>query len=324
MTSGAPAGLAVNQRARATSAGVAFAAGTVVAVQSRINGALGTALGDGVQAATISFALGLLVLVAIVAARSDARMAFAGLRSQVRGGRLPWWTLLGGLAGAAYVSAQSVTVAALGVALFTVSTVAGQTGMSLVVDRAGIGPGGVVHVTAVRVVAAVLATVAVAVAAGSRGWSGDVALGYVGMALVAGAAVAFQAAFNGRVSVATGQPTVAALVNFVVGLSALLVVMALLLSVGGKQWGAPPSIGSHGWLYLGGPLGVVFVVSAAWSVRALGVLLFSLVVIAGQLCGALLLDVFAPTVGSDVGTGLLVGVALTASAVGLAALPRRL
>ena len=33
------------------------------------------------------------------------------------------------------------------------------------------------------------------------------------LALLAGAAVAFQAAFNGRVSVATGRPTVAALVQ---------------------------------------------------------------------------------------------------------------
>ena len=303
---------------------MAFFAGTVVAVQSRINGALGSALGDGVQAAAISFGIGLLVLVVVVGVRSPARAAFAGLRDQVRSRRLPWWTLLGGLAGATYVSAQSVTVAALGVALFTVSTVAGQTGMSLAVDRTGIGPGGVVHVTAIRVVAAVLTTVAVAVAAGSRGWSGDFSWGYVGLALVAGAAVAFQAAFNGRVSMVTGRPTVAALVNFIVGFTGLVVVMVALLTAGGRQWGSLPSVSSHGWLYLGGPLGVVFVVSAAWSVRALGVLLFSLVVIAGQLSGALLLDVLAPTPGSEISAGLIAGVALTATAVGLAALPRRL
>jgi transporter family-2 protein len=58
-------------------------------------------------------------------------------------------------------------------------------------------------------------------------------------------------------------------------------------------------------------------------VRALGILLFSLVVIAGQLLGALVLDLVAPTPGSEVTAGVLIGVGLTAAAVGLAALPGR-
>lgn len=309
--------------ARTASAAVAFVAGVVVAVQSRINGALGRLLSDGVEAALISFAVGLVILVVVVLARTAGRSGISRLTAQLRERSLPWWCLLGGLAGAFYVSTQSTTVATLGVALFTVSTVAGQTGMSLFVDRSGLGPGGVVHVTGLRVVAAALATVAVAVAAGSRGWSGDVSWLYVGLALAAGAAVAFQAAFNGRVSVASRQPTVAALVNFTVGSVALVVVMVASLTVGGHHWAVPPSVVHHGWLYLGGPLGVVFVVSAAWSVRALGVLLFSLVVIAGQLIGAVALDVVAPTPGSQVTAGVLVGVGLTAAAVGLAALPGR-
>jgi transporter family-2 protein len=302
---------------------VAFAAGVVVAVQSRINGALGRFLGDGVEAALISFAIGLAILIVLVVGRDAGRAGFGQLIGVLRVRTLPWWCLLGGVAGSFYVSTQSITVATLGVALFTVSTVAGQTGMSLVVDRSGVGPGGVVHVTGLRVVAAVLATVAVAVAAGSRGWSGDVSWLYVGLALAAGAAVAFQAAFNGRLSVASGQPTVAALVNFSVGLVVLTVVLAASLTVGGHAWSVPPPLAGHGWLYLGGPLGVVFVVSAAWSVRALGILLFSLVVIAGQLIGALVLDLVAPTTGSEVTPGVLVGVLLTAGAVGLAALPGR-
>mgnify|MGYP002132488270 CR=1 FL=1 len=55
----------------------------------------------------------------------------------------------------------------------------------------------------------------------------------VGLAVFAGAVVAFQAAFNGRVSVATGQPTVAGLVNFIVGLTALLVVFTIQRAVRG-------------------------------------------------------------------------------------------
>jgi transporter family-2 protein len=196
--------------------------------------------------------------------------------------------------------------------------------MSLAVDRWGLGPTGMLPVSALRVLAAVLATVAVAVAAaGKQSDSGDGAVLLVVLALSAGAAVAFQAAFNGRVSVATGQPTVAAVVNFCVGLVVLLVVLSVERASRSDVAGRLPDLADRPWLYTGGLLGVVFVVSAAWSVRALGVLLFSLVVISGSLAGAVVVDVVAPTTGTTVNWQLVLGVLLTFAAVGLAAVRRR-
>jgi len=301
------------------SAAAAFGAGVVVAVQGRINGQLGAALGDGVLAAAINFTVGLCVLLVIVALRRGARAALRRLPEQLRGHELPWYVLVGGIGGAMYVAGQGVTIAALGVALFTVATVAGQTGMGLVVDRFGLGPTGSVAVTALRVAAAVLATVAVGLAASGRDSAGgDGSWLFLLLAFGAGAAVAFQAAFNGRVSVATGQPTVAALVNFVVGLTALTVVLLLTHTVGGEPWPTLPSASGEPWLYIGGAMGVVFVVTAAWTVRALGVLLFSLVVLSGTLLGAVAVDVVAPTEGAQLTWNLVVGIGLTLVAVALA------
>jgi transporter family-2 protein len=135
----------------------------------------------------------------------------------------------------------------------------------------------------------------------------------------AGAAVAFQAAFNGRVSVASGQPTAAALVNFVVGLTTLLVLLVVEHEVLGRPWPQWPSpLGGHWWLYVGGAMGLFFVVTAAWTVRALGVLLFSLVVLSGTLLGAVAVDIVVPTGGAQLTGTLVLGVCLTFASVALA------
>jgi len=298
---------------------VAFLAGALIAVQGRINGELGAVTDDGVLAAVINFSVGLVALLILVLVRPAGRQAMVGVPQQLRTRQIPWWALLGGLCGATFVAAQGITVSALGVALFTVGTVAGQTGMSLAVDRWGLGPSGIFRVSTLRVIAAVLATVAVAVAASGReSGSAGGARAFIVLALLAGAAVAFQAAFNGRISVATGQPTIAALINFAVGLCALLIVLGIERARRDDISGALPNFGDQPWLYVGGLLGLVFVVSAAWSVRALGVLLLSLLVISGSLVGAVVVDVVAPTKGASFTWQLIVGILMTLTAVGLA------
>ena len=308
---------------RIVRAAAAFGAGGVVAVQGRINGELGAVTGNGVLAAALNFGVGLSLLLVIIAFRGSARRAVRSLPGLVRSRRLPWWVLGGGLAGALYVSGQGVTIDALGVALFTVATVAGQTGLSLIVDRYGLGPTGAVPVTLARVLAAVLATAAVWIASSGRGDGGGGSRAFLLLAFLAGAAVAFQAAFNGRVAVATGEPTVAALVNFVVGLTVLMTVLAVQAPAADGAAGSLAPVADQPWLLVGGFMGLLFVVTAAWTVRALGVLLFSLVVLAGTLIGAVAVDVVLPTEGAQITANLLVGIALTAMSVGLAVLRRR-
>jgi transporter family-2 protein len=71
------------------------------------------------------------------------------------------------------------------------------------------------------------------------------------------------------------------------------------------------------WLYLGGIIGATFIATTAWVVGKVGVLAISLLVTAGQLTGALVLDV----VILDVVDGpLIAGVLLSFGAVALTAL----
>jgi transporter family-2 protein len=293
--------------------------GANVAVQTRINGELGQRLDDGVYAAVVSFGVGLLCGLLFLAFSARIR---AGLRVALRGvsrGDLRPWELLGGLGGAAYVASQGVTVAALGVALFTVCIVAGQTGNSLIVDRFGLGPGGVRRLTTARVVATLLAIFAVALGVSDRWDVGEFRWAFVIFVVLAGSAAAFQQAFNGQVARVSGSPTVSSVVNFTVGFTALLLIAGGMHLASGDGFAALPNPFSEDWwLYLGGPMGFAYTLGLAVVVRILGVLLFGLCSIAGQLFGALLLDLAWPTTGGDVTWRLVAAVALTFVAAALA------
>ncbi|SCG66175.1 DMT family transporter [Micromonospora coxensis] len=307
---------------RITGVGLATASGVAVAVQSRINGELGVRLADGIAAAVVSFGLGLLVLLVLVPATPGGRRGLRGLRAALGDGSLRPWQCLGGVCGAFLVATQGLTVGALGVAVFTVAVVAGQSASSLAVDRAGVGPAGRQPVTTARLAGAVLTVLAVLLAVGDR--LGDPrALALAALPLLAGVAIAWQQAVNGRVRAASGSALTATLVNFTVGTVALLATFAVDVAVRGRPSGAFPG---EPWLYLGGPIGIVFIAIAAAIVRFTGVLLLGLATIAGQIVGAVLLDLLLPTAASRPGPATLAGAALTMVAVLVAALgpaPRR-
>ncbi len=298
---------------------LAFLVGVLAAVQSRINGEMAIKVQSGLLAAVISFASGLLLVVVVSLLLSGPRAALLrALPAQVRSGGLRWWHLVGGLLGATFVAGQGLVVPVLGVALFTVIAVAGNTTASMVTDVAGIGPGGRRPVTTRRVVAALGTIAGVALAVSGRLSAGDLALGAVLLALLGGAGTGVQPALNGQIAARTGEPLVAAVVNFVVGTFALALALGV-EQVSGHALVAPPPPWEQPALWLGGVIGVAFIFTAAVVVRPLGVLLLSLLVTAGQLAGSLASDLIAPTPGTVVSLHLILGVLMTGVAVAYAA-----
>lgn len=285
----------------------AVVSGALVAVQQRINGELKTALDDALLTALVSFGTGLVVVVAVVLARPTARAALGRVR------QVSWLHRLGGLGGASLVAVGAAAAPEIGVALLTVGLVAGQTAGGLVVDRAGLAPGGSHALTPPRVLGAALCLVAVGISVSGEGTSSASPLLLV-LVVAAGGLVSLQQAFNGRIRDTTGDAGVATLVNFVVGTIALLAGVLLGVLVDGLDVGAWPGL-SQWYLYLGGPLGAGFVAMAAVVVRRLGVLRLGLGIIAGQLVGALVLDLVLPVADQGVALRTFVGVALTLVAV---------
>ncbi|GAA5187026.1 DMT family transporter [Rugosimonospora acidiphila] len=280
-------------------------AGAVLAVQSRINGDFGHRVHDGVAVSFISFGSSLVFSALIMIGVAIRRRARAIVR-EVRTHRLPAWYYLGGIAGAYTILSQGEAVAALGVAVFTIAAVAGQSVSSLLVDRLGIGPAGRRSITGVRLVGAALAIVAV-IASVSGELHGLRSIGLIVLPALAGIGTPFHQALNGRVRVASGSTMSATTINFLVGTVVLLPVFGIDIALRGLPSGSPTP-----WpAYLGGPLGVAFVAITITVVRYIGVLLLALATIVGQLVVAVILDEFAPEEGAHPGPGTFIGVALT-------------
>jgi transporter family-2 protein len=302
----------------------AVVVGALAALQSQVNGSLADVLGNGLEAALISFGVGLVLLTLMGLGLARMRAGVRRLLIAVRSGAIPRWQVFGGLLGAFFVLTQSMSVPVGGVALFAITTVAGQVTASLIVDRIGLGPFGRQPVSSTRVISAIIAIAAVGSAVTGR-WGGEgLSLLLVVMGLVAGAAVGVQAAINGRVSSVSGEPLVAAWMNFIVGTSALMIAVLIATSTGLTDLSIPAD--SQAWLYTGGLIGVVFVATTAWVVGRVGVLRQALLAIAGQLLGSIILDLLFTDyvdVGLVLGT-VLAFVAVVISTAGRRPLPDRI
>ena len=304
------------------SVGVAVAGavliGALTALQARINGSLGAEIGDGIVAAVISFGSGLVILVVLSALVPQGRRGFRRLVTGLRSRSIPPWMVLGGLAGAFTVASQGLTVATIGVALFTVGFVAGQTAGGLVLDRVGYGPAGVVPVTVRRVVGALLAIAGVIVCL-SGDALGGVPLWMLVVPAVAGAGVAWQQGTNGRLRVRVESPLTATLVNFLGG----TVVLAVAAVVHATLTAVPLTVPAEPWLYVGGAVGVVYIFLSAVVVRRTGVLLLGLGSVVGLLATSVLLDALWPAPAAPSTPVALLAAAVAIAGVVVAAVPWR-
>jgi transporter family-2 protein len=106
------------------------AVGGLIALQPAVNAGLGKATGN-IAAALVSFGIGTLLLAAIVGVAGQA----GGLSETFT---VPWYYLLGGILGAAYVFTALVTVSTIGAGGVAAATITGQLTASVVIDRMGI------------------------------------------------------------------------------------------------------------------------------------------------------------------------------------------
>ncbi|MDZ5144487.1 DMT family transporter [Microbacterium testaceum] len=298
--------------------GGAVLIGALTALQARINGTLGAEIGDGFVAAAVSFSSGLVILVVLSVLIPGGRRGFGRLVAGIRTRSIPPWMLLGGLVGAFTVASQGLTVATIGVALFTVGFVAGQTTGGMVLDRIGYGPAGVVPVTVRRLVGALLAIAGVVVCL-SGDALGGVPLWMLVVPAIAGAGVAWQQGTNGRLRVRVESPLTATLVNFVGGTVVLLIAAGVHIGL----VGAPRTIPTEPWLYLGGAVGVIYIFLSSVVVRRTGVLLLGLGSVVGLLTTSVLLDALWPAPAAPSTAVALLAAAVAIAGVAVAAVPWR-
>ena len=300
---------------------VAFSvvAGIGVAMQSRVNGELGLALDNGSLAALVSFGSGLILLLLALTVWQPGREGLSQVRVALTERTLPWWSILGGLAGGFFVLSQGLVGGIIGVALFSVAIVTGQTLGSVVIDSKGLFGATKMPLTAPRIIGSLTVLLGVVVAASV--WSvGSVAVGWpMLLPLIAGIGVGWQQAVNGRVRRVAGSSLTATVLNFFFGTLALLVVFAVSLVFVAlpSEW---PGVW---WLYSGGVLGAGFIAIQAFTVNRIGVLALGVSLVAGQIIGALALDWLFPVASSDITVWTITGALLAVAGSALVTLTKK-
>lgn len=292
-------------------------------MQARANGELSLRMGNPIEAALVSFGSGLLIISLISIFTPSIRNGMKNLKGAVSRKEIPAWTLFAGMLGGGFVAVQTQIVPIIGVAIYSVASIAGQTAASLIVDRIGLTGGGKKQITVRRVAAAGVTVFAVLVSVLDRMEAQNLSLFAVIFGCFAGAIVGAQRALNGQINESTHQSFATSWLNFIMGTTFLFLFLAIGVLNNRAEIVALPS--GPWWMYMGGTIGVIYIAFTSTIVQHLGVLTFTLISVGGQLVGSLLIDLYSPTEGVQISAYLVTGIVMTYLGVlvgGVGNLPR--
>ena len=288
---------------------LAALSGVLISLQTRANGELSHLINNGLEAALVSFGSGLIIILLVTPFNPHIKEGISNLRGSVARKEIAKWKLLAGALGGSFVAIQTQVVPLIGVAIYSVASIAGQTAMSLIVDRIGLTGGGKKLISPRRISAAFITVLAVLVSVLDRINANNVSKFAVVGGCVAGALVGFRSALNGEINEHSHQSFTTSLLNFITGTIFLIILMAGGLLLGKIHFSALPT--GPWWIYTGGVLGVVYIAFISTIVQHLGVLTFTLFSVGGQLLSSLIIDLVSPTNGVHVSAYLVTGIVMT-------------
>jgi len=293
--------------------------GSLLAVQAAANVQLSRAIGSPFGASALQLGIGAVVLLAVAAA-GGALSAFGSLDDAAP------WHLVGGVGSAVYITAGIVLFPRLGAIVAVGLFVAGQMLASLLLD--GFGWLGVeqepLGVAAAAGAGAVVAGILLVV----RAQAGDGALeravrdriGWIALALVAGAALPVQGAVNARLRADLDAPIAAGAFSFLIATAAMSLLLAASLAFAAA---ARPRLTQlerlPWWGWLGGLCGAVYVTSVFLLIPEIGAAPTIALTVAGQQVASVLVDRFGLLAlpRRPISGARLAGVALLLAGVGL-------
>jgi transporter family-2 protein len=281
----------------------------MIALQTRANGELSIRLNNSLQAALISFGSGLIIIVFVAFFHKGMKQGIRNLQQAVAAKKIARWKLLAGTMGGSFVAIQTQIVPLMGVALYSVASIAGQTAVSLIVDRIGLTGGQKRPISLRRVVAASLTVLAVVISVLDRLNASNLSIIAVSGGCLAGALVGIRSALNGEINEHSQQSFTTSLLNFITGTSLLMILMLGGMFLGKTQFTSLPA--GPWWIYTGGVIGVIYIAFISTVVQHLGVLTFTLFSVGGQLVGSLIIDLVSPTDGVQISAYLVSGIVMT-------------
>ena len=288
---------------------LAALSGILIALQARANGELSHQLGNGLQAALVSFGSGLIIIVFISLFSPSIKEGIHNLRGAVQEKKIARWKLSAGMLGGTWVAVQTHIVPLIGVAIFSVASIAGQATASLIVDRIGLTGGGKKLLSKRRVAAALITVLAVLLSALDRLDASNLSKFAVFLGVITGALGGIQRAMNGEINEYSQQSFTTSLLNFIMGTTFLVVLLIVMILA--KRIELVPLPSGPWWIYTGGVIGVIYIAFSSTIVQHLGVLNFTLFSVGGQLVGSLAIDILYPTDGVQISAYLISGIVMT-------------
>ncbi|MGE7470410.1 DMT family transporter [Bosea sp. NPDC003192] len=266
---------------------LSLAAGGLLAVQAGANAQLSKTTGSPFAATTIQVVLAALLLL-IVAIATGTSTAFGRLSA------VPWWHAIGGVATALYVASTILVFPRLGAVVAVGLFIAGQMLASLGLDSFGLlgVPQQAPKPATLIGTAAVLIGV-IAIVFGQKGATRELSgskLGWMLLALIAGAVLPAQGAINGLLRQDLGAPFVVGTISFVVATLSMIVVLVTSLLMNG----AKPQLGGlrtmPWWGWIGAVCGATYVTTVFVAIPAIGTAATVGLTVAGQQIVSLFVD----------------------------------
>jgi transporter family-2 protein len=269
-------------------ASVSFVAGGLLAVQAGANGQLSKTTGSPFAATLMQLSVGAAALV-LIAVLTGSLIALAELRHTT------WWHALGGTASALYVVSTILLFPRLGAVVSVGLFIAGQMLASFLLDGYGL-LGVPVQQMDARVVAGTAGVLGgtVAIVLGQRGALGELSaskLGWVVLALLAGAVLPVQGAVNGLLRADIGAPFTVGAVSFLVATLSMAAVLLLVIAFTDQPRPKLACLGDMPWWgWLGGFVGAFYVTAVFTAIPVIGTAATVGLTVAGQQIASLFVD----------------------------------
>jgi len=270
---------------------LALFAGGLLAVQAGANAQLSKAVGSPFSATTLQLAVGATVLLSIAALTGTVPALLAVRQAQ-------WWHAVGGTASAFYVVSTILLFPRLGAVVSVGLFIAGQMLASFSLDTfgwLGIPEAGLRAGPALGML--VVLAGATLIVVGQKGAADNLApskLGWIGLALVAGAVLPVQGAVNALLRHDLGgAPFAVGTVSFVVAMLAMAAVLLVTLALTKTPRPRLAGLSSMPWWgWLGGFAGATYVTTVFTAIPVIGAAAAVSLTVAGQQVASIFVDNF--------------------------------
>ncbi|AVK62348.1 hypothetical protein C5Z25_11530 [Lactobacillus sp. CBA3605] len=275
---------------------IGIAIGIGLPIQTSINSRLRQSVGSPFLASLISFAIGT-VFLGLITLSVDHSIWFSNelFVSQ------PWWLWLGGLFGVVYLTGNILLFPKLGSVQTVIMPVCGQILMGLLIDNFGWFYSGVTPLTSVRLLGAACVLLGVVITVAVSQWlttrhqprTNQVGGGLWFWRLLgvgAGMLSATQTAVNGHLGQVLNSGLKAALISFLFGTIALVLINLVLRPT--LTLSRPTKQANPWWMWIGGMIGSLYVLGNVYLVPMVGTGLAVVIVLVGLITGSLLIDQF--------------------------------